>query len=541
MANSHVVYISSALPALVSLGNHVIDIAVMIKLSNQSSRIVVLNGRNGSVRWLFTLTNPLPVPPVGVPKTDGIPEGLLLWLPKSKVHSYLNERHRKYHGNDETTRKTKEQEKKQDGPRRRRELNDDDDGMVDDVIQDLLAMMEEGDDEKSRDEGEEHVADDVNANDDKGGDDGDDSKANGGIVNTHEKNMDGGDSDNDGDDIKLAVDDDDDDNTSESDGDGDVIADDIDKESNHHKDDKDKDKEDSGGVTDVNNRPYSDSTKLDGPTDDRRYSDGAMPDNPARDRPDSDDTNPDNPARDRPDFDNTNPDNPARDRPDFDNTNPDNPNDHIIHPNPTLHSDQTAMSGQKRSVDYEALKKFLRNWKNNLQPEHQPQASKPSTGLSTPSTRMGFHNESPNTEEKKQKKLKLRSSSSSEISPLKMTRTIAVNKSKRGSLMEKQHDKSLLLACDKQAKDLSKELSVVLVYRDEKRRRLRMMEIAEDDIINLGNLSNEPSHSLGNEILCLSCAVHLRILSGTTVKQRNDTLENDTWFVVLQCSPISLT
>ncbi|XP_031571943.1 uncharacterized protein LOC116306053 [Actinia tenebrosa] len=476
----------SALPAIVSLGNYLIDVAVMIKLNNHSSRIVVLNGKNGAVRWLFTLTNPLPVPPLGVPKADGIPEGLLLWLPKTKVNGYMTERYRKYHGNDETVAK----KKKRDGPRRRRRD-------LSDVVHDLLEMMNEG---KSRDEGEEHVIDDLQA-----------------IVDDED---DGNDDDDDGGD-----------DNEESNGGGDVIDGNINKESNHRKDSKaivhDKDTEDRSDVTDVKSlsdkdvyntdnqeniktslvethesaledKPYGNNPvkiKPDNPTDHQPFSYDTKPDNPNDNRPYSYDTTPDNPNDNRPYSYDTKPDNPNDNRPYSYDTKPDNPNDnrpysfyikpdnpkrpysYVIHPTPTKNSEQT------RSIDYEALKKFLKKLKENLRSKQQPQATKPTTALPTPRTRFESFKESPHTKEKNKKRETLQNSAPLKNSSVEVKSTIEANKTKRGFFTGKERDKSLLLACAKQEKDLSKELSVVLVYRDEK--RLRMMEITKDEIISL--------------------------------------------------------
>jgi len=81
-----------SVPSIIVLGDKTIDIAIMIHLTNQTTRIVVISGRNGLAQWMFTLKHALPVPPVGVSHKSHIPRGLLLWLPKVKITQHLSKR-----------------------------------------------------------------------------------------------------------------------------------------------------------------------------------------------------------------------------------------------------------------------------------------------------------------------------------------------------------------------------------------------------------------------------------------------------------------
>ncbi|KAK3740678.1 hypothetical protein QZH41_019049, partial [Actinostola sp. cb2023] len=125
--------IHRSLPAVVSFGDKVTDIAIMIQLNNRSTRIVVLNGRNGLALWMFSLNHPLMVPPVGVPQSKGVPRGLLLWLPRVKVNEYLSKR------NLEKYRNTKN---RRDGPRKRRNVEYDGASLLDGLLQELYEEID---------------------------------------------------------------------------------------------------------------------------------------------------------------------------------------------------------------------------------------------------------------------------------------------------------------------------------------------------------------------------------------------------------------
>ncbi|EDO42653.1 predicted protein [Nematostella vectensis] len=82
--------IDRAISESITLDKKLSHLGVTLQFANKTAAVLVLNGQTGEIMWTFHMDHPLLVPPVGIPKMDGIPGGLMLWLPKSQVLQYLN-------------------------------------------------------------------------------------------------------------------------------------------------------------------------------------------------------------------------------------------------------------------------------------------------------------------------------------------------------------------------------------------------------------------------------------------------------------------